>query len=71
MYEHNYIILKTIYDEGAVLWPREKQTDAAGEFDLPENKSIWNRAVARFESIPLWENGAPGFDGRDRARRFK
>ena len=66
MYERNYEILKTIYEEGAVLWPQEKQKNAAGEFDLAENMAIWNGAVARFDSIPLWSGGAPGFDDRDK-----
>jgi len=65
MYENNYAELKKIYEENAVIWPRERQRDAEGKMNLAENMNIWNRAVARLESIPLWENGAPGFDDRD------
>ena len=64
MFERNYPELQTIYEEGAVLWPPEKQRTKAGELDLAENMAIWNRAVARLDSVPLWQNGAPGFDAR-------
>lgn len=62
MYESNYTILKQMVAEGAVLWPPERHRNAAGEYNLAENMAIWNRAVARMASIPLWEQGAPGFD---------
>lgn len=66
MFERNYTELKKIYEEGAVLWPQEKQRNEAGELDLAENMAIWNRTAARLDSVPLWQNGAPGFDaGRD------
>ena len=62
MFERNYDILKEICEEGSVIWPLERHNNADGEFDLKENMEIWNRAVARFETILLWESGAPGFD---------
>lgn len=65
MYEKNYEELKEIYEENAVIWPRERQHDAEGKMNLADNMSIWNSAVARLDSIPLWEEGAPGFDDRD------
>ena len=65
MYENNYPLLQHMVAEGAFLWPPERHKNDAGEYNLAENMAIWNRAVARLESIPLWENGAPGFDGRD------
>ena len=65
MYERNYTELKQMLAEGAVLWPPERHKNAAGEYNLAENMAIWNKAVARLDSIPLWEQGAPGFDGRD------
>jgi acetyl esterase/lipase len=65
MYENNYAILKQMAAEGALLWPPERHKNAAGEYNLAENMAIWNRAVARLESMPLWDNGAPGFDDRD------
>lgn len=65
MFESNYSRLKEIVAQGTLLWPPERQRTADGDFNLAENMEIWNRAVASFESIPLWEQGAPGFDGRD------
>ncbi len=65
MYERNYTELKKMRDEGALLWPPERHKNAAGEYNLAENMAIWNKAVARLESIPLWAQGAPGFDDRD------
>ena len=65
MYERNFTELKKMRDEGALLWPPERHKNAAGEYNLAENMAIWNNAVARLESIPLWAQGAPGFDERD------
>ena len=65
MFGQNYSALKRLVAEGALLWPQERQRDASGAFNRRENMEIWNGAVAALESIPLWENGAPGFDGRD------
>ena len=65
MYERNFTELKKMRDEGALLWPPERHKNAAGEYNLAENMAIWNNAVARLDSIPLWAQGAPGFDDRD------
>ncbi len=65
MYESNYTELRKIYEEGAVIWPAERQRGEDGKMNLAENMNIWNRAVARCDSIQLWEGGAPGFDDRD------
>ena len=65
MFENNYDRLKEIVARGTLLWPPERQHTADGSLDLAENMAIWNRAVESFDSIPLWEQGAPGFDGRD------
>lgn len=65
MYEENIRILEDLVRSGAVLWPNEVQNKPDGTLNLTANKTLWNRAVARFVSIPLWEEGAPGYDGRD------
>ena len=58
MYERNFTELKKMRDEGALLWPPERHKNAAGEYNLAENMAIWNNAVARLESIPLWAQGS-------------
>lgn len=65
VYEENQGILKELVESGAVLWPDAVQKKPDGTLDLTANKTLWNKAVARFQAIPLWEEGAPGFDGRD------
>lgn len=65
MYEENQGILKELVESGAVLWPSEVQNKPDGTPDLVANKTLWNNAVARFRVMPLWEEGAPGFDDRD------
>ena len=65
MYESNYGILRRVVDEGSVIRHVSKHRNPDGTMDLEGNKRIWNAAIERFEQIPLWENGAPGYDDRD------
>ena len=62
MYEKNREILKQICEEKAVIRHVSKHRNPDGSIDREGNLKIWNDAVARFEVIPLWEEGAPGFD---------
>lgn len=64
-YEKNREILRQVVAEKAVIRHVSKHRNPDGSFDLVGNKKIWNNAIARFEQIPLWEKGAPGFDDRD------
>lgn len=61
MYESNYQILCDICAEKSVLRHVSKHRNPDGSFDVAGNLKIWNEAIARFEQIPLWENGAPNF----------
>lgn len=65
MYENNYKVLKEICAEKAVIRHISKHRNPDGSIDRAGNLKIWDDAVARFEVIPLWEEGAPGFDDRD------
>lgn len=65
MYEENYPILKQLCAERSVIRHVSKHRNPDGSMDIAGNLRIWNDAIARFRSIPLWEEGAPHFDGRD------
>ena len=61
MYESNYQILCNICAEKSVLRHVSKHRNPDGSFDVAGSLKIWNEAIARFEQIQLWENGAPNF----------
>ena len=65
MYQNNFETVERMEKTRALIWPANEQLDAMGKLDLKKNKSIWNGALRALETIPLWENGAPGFDDRD------
>lgn len=65
MYQDNYEKVLRMQKERILIWPANEQLNAMGELDLHTNKSIWNNALQTLETIPLWENGAPGYDDRD------
>lgn len=65
MYQSNYEILAQVVAEKSVIRHVSKHRKPDGSFDLEGNKKIWNAAIARFQQIPLWEKGAPGYDDRD------
>ena len=65
MYEKNYAVLKQIVAGHSVIRHVSKHRNPDGTFDLVGNKQIWNAALEKFDRIPLWKNGAPGFDDRD------
>jgi len=60
----NYETLCQIVEEKAVIRHVSKHRNPDGSFDLKGNKKIWNDAVARFETIKLWDK-TPNFDDRD------
>lgn len=64
MYEKNLEVLKQVVAEHGVVRHVSKHRKPDGTFDLEGNMKIWNDAVAKFQQIPLWEGGAPGFDDR-------
>jgi len=65
MYQNNFETVERMEKTRALIWPANEQLDAMGKLDLKKNKSIWNGALRALETIPLWEEGAPGFDDRD------
>lgn len=65
MYESNYTVLRQVIADKSVIRHVSQHRGPDGSFDLDGNKKIWNSALSRFDQTPLWENGAPGYDGRD------
>lgn len=65
MYESNYEALARICREKSVIRHVSKHRNPDGSMDIDGNLKIWNDALAQFDVIPLWEQGAPGFDDRD------
>lgn len=65
MYQENYDKVLEMVRQRSLIWPANDQLDAMGKLDLHTNKTIWNHALEELQTIPLWENGAPGFDDRD------
>lgn len=65
MYKHNRFELKKVVAEGAAIRSISKHRSADGTLDIAGNKKIWNNLLPRFETISLWESGAPGYDDRD------
>ena len=62
MYEGNFDSLKRIVAEHGVIRHVSKHRKPDGTFDLEGNRKIWNAALDRLETMPLWESGAPGYD---------
>lgn len=65
MFESNYEILAQVCREKSVIRHISKHRNPDGTMDIDGNLKIWNDAIARFQQIRLWEEGAPGYDGRD------
>lgn len=64
MYEKNREVLKQVVAEGAAIRHVSKHHLPDGSTDVEGNLTQWRGLMERFETIPLWENGAPGFDDR-------
>ncbi|MBQ2585284.1 MAG: hypothetical protein II568_08955, partial [Erysipelotrichaceae bacterium] len=66
MYQNNYEELKKVVEEKAVIIPVTRHRKADGTMDRELNLTTWNKAVERFEVLPLWPKGkTPNFDDRD------
>ncbi len=61
-YESNRETLEKIVAEKAVIRHVSRHRKPDGSFDIEGNLKIWNDAINRFDLIPLWEKGAPGYD---------
>ena len=42
-----------------------KHKNPDGSIDVDGNLKLWNDIMEYFDQIPLWEDGAPGYDDRD------
>ncbi|MBR0474652.1 MAG: alpha/beta hydrolase [Erysipelotrichaceae bacterium] len=66
MYQENYEELKKVVAEDAVIINISKHRKPDGTFNLEQNLTTWNRAVKRFNVMPLWPQGeTPNWDDRD------
>ena len=63
MFENNYAVLEKMVQEDAIIIPVAQHRKPDGTFDLERNLKLWNDAIQQYEQIPLWEEGAPGYDG--------
>jgi len=61
----NKAVLAQVVAEHAVIRHISQHRKPDGTMDVEGNLKLWNDAVARFDSIQLWENGAPGFEDHD------
>ena len=61
---NNYEVLNQIVEQKAVIRHVSKHRNPDGTMDIAGNLKIWNDAVARFDTIKLWDN-TPNFDDRD------
>lgn len=65
MYENNRDILTRMVETRAVIRPVAQHRLPDGRMDIDGNFKIWQDAISQLEQIPLWKDGAPGFDNRD------
>lgn len=66
MYQENYIELKKVVEEDAVVINVSRHRNPDGTMNRKLNMDTWNEAVERFDYIPLWPEGqTPNFDDRD------
>ena len=64
-YEQNRSILTETVSAKTSIRHVSKHRKPDGTIDVEGNLKIWNSVTERFEQIRLWEEGAPGYDGRD------
>jgi len=64
-YTRNTLILDQVVNERAIIRNVSKHRKPDGTFDIEGNLKLWNSVMDRFDKIPLWENGTPGYDNRD------
>ncbi|MBP5167096.1 MAG: alpha/beta hydrolase [Oscillospiraceae bacterium] len=60
-YTRNSAVLDEVCRTDAVIRNVSKHRLPDGRIDVKGNLKIWNDALARFDTIPLWPDGAPGF----------
>ncbi|MBQ6551691.1 MAG: alpha/beta hydrolase [Lachnospiraceae bacterium] len=62
MYEKNIEILKDAVENHRAIRNIKFHRKPDGTFDIEGNLQLWIDCMAPFEKIPLWEEGAPGYD---------
>ncbi len=65
LYAKNREVLTQVVAERASIRNVSKHRKPDGSFDIEGNLKLWNTQLARFEAMPLWPQGAPGYDDRD------
>ena len=66
MYQENYNELRKVVREDAVIINVSRHRKPDGTFNLEQNHEVWNKTVARFNTMRLWPEGqTPGWDDRD------
>ncbi|MDD7419850.1 alpha/beta hydrolase [Blautia sp. HCP3S3_G3] len=65
MYEKNIETLDQVTKEKAAIRHISRHRNPDGTLDVEGNLKIWKDVTSRFERVPLWEKGAPGFDPED------
>ena len=65
LYAKNREVLTQVVAERASIRNVSKHRKPDGSFDIEGNLKLWNTQLARFEAMPLWPDGAPGYDDRD------
>ena len=64
-YEKNRALLTKVVSERTSIRHVSKHRKPDGSIDIEGNLKLWNDIMEEFDQIPLWENGAPGYDDRD------
>lgn len=61
----NRKVLTEVVATRASIRPVAQHRKPDGTMDVEGNLKLWNNVIDRFDVTPLWEAGAPGYDGRD------
>lgn len=64
-YSANCSLLDEVVEKRSIIRNVSKHRKPDGSFDIEGNLKLWNSVMAQFRQIKLWENGTPGYDGRD------
>lgn len=60
-YSSNLAVLERVLASGELIWTDEEQNNTPPERKREVNHGIWNRTIAQFEQMPLWEGEVPGW----------
>lgn len=60
-YLTNLAVLDRVLASGEIIWTDEEQKNTPREQLREVNHGIWNRTIAQFDQLPLWEGEVPGW----------